>query len=41
MQNYAFGIAQANFRTTYLILSMKYYAVNSDIRFCEVYELRP
>ena len=37
MQNYAFGIAQANSETTYLKLSIKYYAVNSDIRFYEVF----
>lgn len=37
MQKYAFGIAQANSETTYLKLSLKYYMVNSDIRFCEVF----
>lgn len=36
MQNYAFGIAQANFKTTYLKLSLKYYMLNSGIKFCEV-----
>lgn len=37
MQNYAFGIAQTNFKTTYLKLSLKYYVVNSDMRFCKAF----